>query len=264
MLFPTQTIEDYIIVTLRESSLSGPELLQLVQKEKIISKESFYRIMRKLLRDEVLVKNKTVYNLNTRWLEKLSEFSNKNAKSNIALDDGDQITYTFKNAESMYNYWAYLYDSLYKNHDTSIPLLLYHSHQWFIYAREEAEKIFFNRFIKQKQNVFLSIGGNSELEKNFKKEWSDKYLHINTGISYGLEKTLYINVIDDYIFKVYTSKKFADDIDTFFTNTREMDENAKKRLIALTERKDKTKLILKRSKKEAELLIHRYKKDFVF
>jgi hypothetical protein len=265
MFFSDKKIENNIIHVLRFTPLSGPVLLEKVQKIKKISKESFYRVLRQLLREEVVIKNKLIYSLNSRWIEKLSDFINSNNQYQpIDLDDGDQITYTFKNPQTMYNYWAYVYDIIFEKHNRKIPILLYHSYQWFIYAREESEKIFLNKFTKNKQLGLLSIGNNDQLQKSFKNKWSSKYLQINTGISYGNDNTVYINVVGDYIFKVYTTKKFASKLDLFFKTHSIITEQSQKELLIISQEKDKTKLVIKRSRKESQKWLARYKKDFVY
>lgn len=265
MLFPIKKPEEYIIFILRNKVLSGPQLLKEVQKKFSISKESFYRILRTLLLDEVILKNKTIYSIHSRWLESLSEFINYNdGNTTLSLQDGDQVTYTFKDAKSMYNYWAYMYDTLFKKHPRNTPILLYHSYHWFIYGRKEAETLFFKKFTKEKQLVLLSIGGNSLLEKDFKKDWASKYIQINTGITYGNENTVYINVVGEYIFKVHTSKKFAEDIKKFLHETKIITPQTLDVLKTIIERKDHAKLTIKRSKKESQKWFTKYKKDFVF
>jgi len=69
-------------------------------------------------------------------------------------------------------------------------------------------------------------------------------------------------VLDDFIFKVSVSKRFADDIDTFFKSNKEITEQNKKELEFLCNRKDTTKMTLIRSKKEADKWRVRFNKYF--
>jgi hypothetical protein len=263
MFLSSQKTENNIIRILRKGAVPGAILLTQVSTLKKVSKENFYRILRKLLKEEVIIKNKTQYAINSRWLDTVSDFINSGQGQIINLQQGDQITYNFSNARSMYDYWAYVYDFLFEQHDRKVPILLYHSYQWFIYAREDSEKIFLNKFTKNKQLGMLCIGNNSQSQKDFKRTWSSKYLQINTGITYSNDHTVYINVVGDYIFKVYTSKKFALQLESFFKKYPVITDEARLEIIKLSQEKDRTKLVIKRSLKESQKWFSRYRKDFV-
>jgi DNA-binding PadR family transcriptional regulator len=274
MLFTQKKeLEDMIIEVLQKDPMGGSELLEQIQlSKKHTSKETFYRVLRRLLSDDVVIKNKRLYMISSRWLEQLYEFSKKirgedsfgNGQEFLSLEDGNQITYNFKNAKSMYNYWAYIYDVVYERHNHKQPILIYHPHEWFIYGRVEAETLFLGRFTKDKQLAFLSIGGKTLLDKNFKKDWANEFLKINIGFDLGQENTDYINVVGDYIFKVSMSSRFAKDIDLFFQIHTDVTQENINELMKLVERTEKAKLVFKHSKKEADKLRMKFKKYFVF
>lgn len=274
MLFsPSQELEDVLVETLGARPVDGATLLLSVRKVlPNTTKETFYRTLRKLLVLEVVIKNKRLYAISSRWLEKLSLWSTEQteksffSKSNafLSLEEGNWITYNFKNAQSMYNYWAYIYDMVYQKHNHKVPILLYHTHEWFIHGRKESEYLFLNRFKHDKQLAFLSIGSKSALDKEFQKSWSGQFLKINVGFNFSLENTEYINVVGDYIFKVSMSKRFADDLDDFFNIEKTISEENLDKLLKIVKRKEKAKLVFKHSKKEADIWRKKFRKYFVF
>jgi len=264
-------IEEYIVELLHIKEALGPTLLaQIQQKDKNISKETFYRVLRSLLKEEVIHKHNKIYQLNRHWLQRVYRFSKKHIETNIGIDadnilsfqEGDKISYKFKNPNLMGIYWAHTYDMIFERHDPLIPILIYHPHEWLIHTRNDSESFFLNRFNEDKKLALFSIGGNTNLDTTFKKDWGNEYVQINTGITYGIKKTEYINVLGDFIFKVSVSKKFSDDIEAFFQKNEKITSENKIELQKLCNRKDPAKMIFTRSKKEADKWRTKFKKDF--
>ena len=106
------------------------------------------------------------------------------------------------------------------------------------------------------------IGSTAELDKKFRLDWSHDFRQITTGVNYGLDTTTYINVLGDFIFKVQTSKKFGTDIDVFFKKNKIMTPEAVTELQTLCNRRDKVKMTLIKSKKEAVKWRTKFKKYF--
>ena len=264
-------IEEYIVELLHNKEAYGPTLLSEIQKQnKDISKETFYRVLRSLLKEEVIHKSNKVYQLNRHWLQRIYRFSKKHIETNMATDtdhilsfeEGDKISYKFKNPNLMGIYWAHTYDMIFEQHNPLVPILIYHPHEWLIYTRTESESFFLNRFNEDSKLVLFTIGGNTVLDKIFKKEYASEFIYVNTGISYGIKNTEYINVLGDFIFKVSVSKKFSNDLESFFQRNKEITEENKLELQKLCNRKDTAKMVLSRSTKEAGKWRTKFKKDF--
>lgn len=266
-------IEDWIVELLHEKEAEGPTLLaELQKKDTSITKETFYRVVRKLLSDEVVNKQSKIYQLNRHWLQKIYRFSKKHIETNQSIDadnilsfeEGDKISYRFKNPNLMGIYWAHTYDMIFDRHDAKEPILIHHPHEWLIHTRTESESFFLSRFKDDKKLAFFSIDGKTELDKEFKKGHENKFLQVGISIDYGLKNTEYINVLGDFIFKVSVSKRFADDLDAFYKNNREITPENKMELEKLCNRKDSAKMVFTRSKKEADKWRVKFNKYFYF
>ncbi|HRH24991.1 MAG TPA: hypothetical protein PLQ20_01480 [Candidatus Paceibacterota bacterium] len=266
-----QTTEDIVIEALGTRGMLGPDLLRVVrEKLPFLPKETFYRVVRSLLQREVLSKHNALYELNLHWLEQIYRFSKKHIETAGATDtdqilsfkEGDSITYKFKNAESMGVYWAHIYDLVFHRHNPKIPILVYHPHEWLIHTRNHAESLFLNRFEEDKKNVHFAIGGDSQNDKDFKKFWNSKYRQIATGINIGLKNNEYINVLDDFIFKVSLGKKVSNDIDIFFKTHKNITEENLQELNFLTLKRENCRMIFTKSKKEADKYRAKFKKYF--
>ena len=264
-------IEDFLVELLHQQESSGPALLEKARaKDADISKETFYRVLRKLLEEEVVNKQSAIYQLNRHWLQRIYRFGKKHIETNQSIDadhilsfeEGDKITYKFKNPNLMGIYWGHTGDMIIESHNPKIPMLIYHPHEWLIHTRIASETFFLNRFTEDKKLVFFSIGGNTEIDTQFKKTWENKYRQIGTNINLGLKKTEYLNVFGDFIFKVTTSTRFAEDLEKFFKKNLKITEENKAELEALCNRRDTTKMTLTRSKKEADKWRTKFSKYF--
>lgn len=265
------TIEELIIESLGGGAMTGAGLLRTVRA--ILpqtTKETFYRTLRSLLKQEIVTKYGMLYGINRHWLQRLYRFTKPKIElvkqpklySVLAFEEGDAITYKFKTPNLMGIYWAHLYDAVFDLHDPELPILIYHPHEWLIHTRTESETFFLRRFSEDHKRGLFAIGGMAELDKEFKKKYSNTYLEIATGASYGFKNTEYINVLGDFIFKVTVSARFAKDVDNFFKKYTKVDDDNREELIELCNRRDTVKMVFTRSKKEAERFRKKYTKDF--
>ncbi len=259
-------LEERILETLHRGTFDGPTLLEtLRKKDPTLSKETFYRILRKLLREEVVSKYLKYYSLNHNWLQRLYRFGKQHIEESdelLSFKEGDRIVYSFKNPNLMGIYWAHIYDTIFDHHDPNDPVLVFHPHEWLIHTRTSAESFFLNRFEDDKKPVFFALGGATPLDASFKKTWSSKFRQIATGTSYGLGNNEYLNVLGDFIFKITTSKKFGNDLQAFFKKHSTLTPEALKELESLCNRNDRARMVFIRSKKEADSWRKRFNKHF--
>ena len=266
-----KTLAEHIIYLLDRQSLSGTQIVQELLQAQKTSKESIYRTLRKLLHQEVINKAQKKYSLNRHWIQRMHEFSMRHigntqsvdAHSILQFNDGDSITYQFKNPDLMGIYWGHLYDCVMDIHPQHIPILIYHPHEWLIHTRTQSEEYTLKRFEKDQKLVLFSIGGNTELDRQFKKDWSGDYLKININSSInGLKQNRYINVLGDFIFEVRTTVSFENAVDDFFKKNKSINESNKHTLEKIIHDGYRTKLIFSRNQKKAELWRKKLSKDF--
>lgn len=271
MLFADKIrVDEYIIEILDKGSMEGPALLEAINGHQIISKQALYKSLRKLQQNEVINKTGTHYSLNRTWLRKIYDFGKRHIheveKIEVAnilnLEDGDSVTYKFKNPFLMDITWGHLYDITYEQTDKLQTMLNYHPHEWLMLSRTETETYFLDRFKKDKKTILFNIGGNTFLDKKFKKDFQTEHVKINTGISYNLKDNQYLSVVGDYIFEITTDPEFEKMVHTFFTEHTGIDELAQKQIEAISKKKYRSKLKLSKNKKKADMWRKKFKKDF--
>mgnify|MGYP003343436950 CR=1 FL=1 len=129
-------------------------------------------------------------------------------------------------------------------------------------SRQRSEEYFLNRFDEDKKLLFFSVGGDSRLDKKFKKEWGSRFRQINTGQDYGLGNNRYLNVFGDFIFLVTTDGGFGEGLDSIYSEHEDIDSKMSHELAVLAQAPHKTKLVFMRNKKKADEWRRRFLKDF--
>ena len=263
-----QRIDEYIIEILNEGSLEGPDLLNQVKKYKsIITKQALYKSLRQLVESEVITKTGKKFSLNRFWLQKIYQFAkrhinNVGSKNILEFEDGESLTYHFKNPYLLDITWLHFYDMVYEENPHDQVILDYQSHEWPILVRPDTEKYWINRFNKEKRLILISIGGNTVLDKKFKKDWNSEFVHINTGVTYGINDNKYISVIGDYIFEVTIDIAFSKQVNLFFEKESMLTEDSLNKLKLITQKRYKSKLNILRNKHKADIWRKKFKNDF--
>lgn len=264
------SIESLIIKSLKDTGSSGPDIISAVKKHKpTLTDQAIYVVLRRLISDTILYKRDKTYSINRLWLTELYNFASSRlntlqraeAREVLDLEDGDKITYQFKNPHLMDIYWEHIFDTLLAVHDKTIPIIVYHPHNWFLYARPESEKFFLQQFTKQKIRALFTTCGKTPLDLKFKNTWRSEYLQINCGNSYGFKNGYYVNILGDIIIEVFTDATFSKEIEKIYTLS-DTDESFKQFMKTVSSKRYKTKLVISKDKKKSDLLFKKITKDF--
>ncbi len=255
-------IEDYIIKVLDQKPQRGPLLVDAINasSDKKLTKQAVYASLRKLLDQEVVTKSGTLYTLNRVWLQKLYQFSKKHIQLGTPKDyqtvldfeDGDSVTYKFKNPHMMDIMWGHLYDLVYEITDPHQVIINHHPHEWLILGRTETETYWLNRYNNDQKMLLFNIGGNTELDKLFKHQYSSDYIKINTGVDYGFRPNQYLAVVGDYIFDISVEHGFEQAVDDLFQQDDISDLSVTKKAVEqLAKSKYSSKLKLTKNPEKA-------------
>jgi hypothetical protein len=273
MIFGEKTrIEEHIIELLDKGAIEGALLLTKLQKDysPTVTKQAMYLALRKLIKEEIIHKSSGYYSLNRFWIQKMKAFTDRHTDSSTNIDpmnildfeDGESVTYRFKNPFTLDITWGHLYDILFENNDVHQVMLNHHPHEWLMLSRTETEKFWLNQINKQSKMMLFTISGKTELDSRFQKNWSSDYVKINTGESYGLKPNQYLSVVGDYMFEVTTDPKFEERVDRFFKENKTINDSAKKQIEAISKQRYKSKLKISKNKKKADIWRKKFKKDF--
>lgn len=273
MIFGEKTrIEEYIIELLDTRIMTGPTLLENLQKDysPTVTKQAVYLALRKLMKEEVINKIGINYSLHRIWLQKIKSFAERHTTTNndinpmnvLNFEDGDSVSYKFKSPFLLDIVWHHLYDITFEANEKYRVMLNHHPHEWLMLARTETESFWLSEVNKQQKMILFTIGGLTDLDRQFKRKWSSDYVKINIGESYGLKSNQYLSVVGDYIFEITMDESFEKEVDDFFKKNRKINELTQKQINAISKRKYRSKLKLSKNKKKADMWRKKYRKDF--
>ncbi len=272
MIFGDKThLEEYIVELLDKGPASGPALLERLDRvHEPITKQAMYKALRKLLKAEVVSKQKSKYVLNRYWLQKIREFSERHTREATLVDannilnfeNGDSVTYVLKSPYLMDVTWSHLYDILYDASPKHHVMLNYHPHEWLYLSRPETERLWLNRFVQDQKIMCFTIGGTSFLDRKFQKEFSSDFVKINLGETYGLRHNQYLAVQGDYIFEITTDEEFERKVHKLFEQFDSESKVEQAKIHELSKLKYKSKLKLSKNKKKADAWRKKFKNDY--
>lgn len=273
ILNPT-SIEEQIVSLLQKNSLTGARLLEEIKKDRPkTTKQAVYVALRVLRSGEIVVKHRKLFSLSSVWIIKMTEFfhmaryfytKTRTADEGfLSLEDGDRISYTFKNPNIADIFWGHAFDILSEVTLLTEPVYVYNPHEWFLHARHDSEKAIFDRITKTGKQVLVIGGGNTSLDKSLTKEFDGKISQYYPTDEVIFEKrNYYLNIFDDFIIEAWIDENVAKKIDIFYQTTSTWNEDSKSVLKKIIETEGKNKLTISRNKRRADKLKKVFKKYF--
>ncbi len=257
--------EETIIALLAQKSASGETLLLEAQKVKpLFTKQALYAILRRLIKQEVIVKHGKQFSLSNVWIGKMANFFTRASEQYgihqesvdfLSLADGDKISYSFKSPEETDRFWGhafYVLANLMPPHrDKKEPVYIYNPHEWFMLIRQESELHLFRKLADDKRQLWLLAGHRHPLDLHVKQFFDGTHLQYHTLVEPLFEKPYYyINVFGDFIIEAFLDVSVAEKMDQLYISASEWDEATKKELSSLIA-KGKTKLVISRNARKA-------------
>lgn len=273
ILNPT-SIEEQIVSLLQKNSLTGARLLEEIKKDRPkTTKQAVYAALRVLRSGEIVVKHRKLFSLSSVWIIKMTEFFHMAryfyTKTRTAdegflnLEDGDRMSYVFKNPNVADMFWGHAFDILSEITPLAEPVYVYNPHEWFLLARHDSEKAIFDRITKTGKQLLVIAGGNTNLDKSLTKEFDGKISQYYPTDEVIFEKrNYYLNIFDDFIIEAWIDEDVARKIDNFYQATPTWNKETEAILKKIIEIEGKNKLTISRNKKRAEKLKKVFKKYF--
>ncbi|MDQ5962011.1 MAG: hypothetical protein QG669_404 [Patescibacteria group bacterium] len=261
--------KELIVHLLAEGALDTTDLQEKVQAKKSVTKQGFYKALRELVRDEVVVKNKQLAVLSNLWINKLQSFVTqvdeqyKQSSDFIALQEGENITYHFKTLESLDLFWMHQFFLIAKQFPNE-PTIFYNSHEFWSLFRNTEQVLLYSWIRDHKRKTYFVIGGDSRLDKETTKHIFSYGLDMHYEANTGLKKNYYFTVIGEYIVATILDMNTTNAIDALYKKYDTWTEETQKELSIILGRLKRSKVVIERNKKKAEMLRKKLMKYFLF
>ena len=269
-----QKIEEYIVSLLQRGPISNMGLVkEIAVFRPKTTKQAVYDALRKLKKAEMVVTHGKTTSLKSAWISDMSDFFAKvkhfyfiNGASDdgfLSFEDGDKITYNFKNPEVADGFWGHAFDILAGIISADEPIYIYNPHEWVLLAREDQEVQMFSRAKKQNKQILLTCPGNTALDKYVKRFFDGTHLqYYLSPIQLFKKPNYYLNVLGDYLIEVWIDEKTHEKIENFYRNHQNFDDDAKKEIQNIIGSQGKNKISISRNKEKAEKLKKTLGKEF--
>lgn len=261
---PAKThLEQRIIELLHTGPIKSVVLVDRLVLESKVTIQAVYAAIRKLRQEEVLLVQGKKLALNIVWLQRMGIFfaqaqqvyvgeGGSEAFSFGTLEEGDRVTYKFKNPVLLDQVWGQVFFELVKRVSVDMPIMIYNPHYWFPIVRQESEATIFNWLQAEGYKAYFATASTSMLDsktiKEFLKDMNHSY---SLGVQKGYENNFYMNIVGDYLIEVTLDETVSAGINDFFAERESCITQDVNMLRAIVESGGKNKIVIVRNKTKA-------------
>lgn len=261
--------KEIIISLLSKGPIDSIELQKEVEGRKTITKQGFYKALRELVAEEVVVKNKQIVALSNLWINKLQSFVTavdeeyKQSSEFIDLQEGETITYHFKTLESLDLFWMHQFFLIAKNFSTE-PVIFYNPHEFWSLFRHQEQSLLYQWLQENKREVYFVIGGETSLDKETTSYIKDFGIHVHHTKDTGLKKNYFSTVTGEYCIETVLDMNTTNNINALYVDHPSWSTKTEQDLGMVLQNLKRSKVVIERNKEKAERLRKKLMRYFVF
>ena len=262
LLSRKESLEDSVVSLLLEREQSVKTLIKtLSSKGFSVTIQAVYKVLRILVKSEVVIKRTNMYALSEEWRGRIIDTFEK-TQNRFELAEGESIIFDLASLVHLDQQWKNIVLPLHNAHPTA-PVFFYNPHEIWIHlneSRKQSEYAYYTSFKENKTHAFALFGGDTEHDKTMKKELQNEYLQIAVGVE-AFSKTDYPTIFGDYIITTRISKRLSEEIEQSYKES-ESKIVLEDRLQEIGIEKKKVKLIIERDREKAKKLRKKLSKEF--
>ena len=263
-------INEVIVSLLAAGPVDTLDLLTQTKNRTKVSKTGFYKALRELLAEEVVTKNKQTVLLSTIWVNKVASFTEdvqnhylaKASEQILSLSEGDSMTFKFKSILDLDILWMHYFYMIVKQIDA--PVLFYTYHEFWSLFRSDLQNQMYQWIKTNNKKTYFVIGNNSPLDIETTKPHKSYGLEIAYESKTTLSPNIGFTIIGDYIFNTIIDATTIHAIDALYVKYQKWQPSIATELNEIISRMRRSKVVIERNKKKAEMLRKKLMKYFVF
>lgn len=271
MIKERKQLSHFIVKALaQEPSLDVSELNKYIVAEsgKNYSIQGLYKELKNLQQEGVLFKLGNKYSLRLPWVLDFVSLADSLSRvyverpqfSNILPEIGKKEIWHFSNLLKMNDFWSHLLLILLKQSKNKI-LLGWNPHPWFHLVQTEKEEQYIKALKLVKSKLYLIVGGNTFLDKWTEKFWKEKNIKYSFGKSdFQDQRSLYVNVVDDYVVTIKLDSKTSQAIDQIYQETKTINDLDLSAIISIFNQKTNASIWLEKNPEKAKKIGIKFKK----
>jgi len=258
MLGTSQTnLQEKIVTLLIDNPLSAKGLLSNLKSAGMnYSIQALYDQLRILVKEGVLIKNKSTYSINADWITKIKTLLRI---PEIKLSEKQRVTTYCKTLLETDIAWKDLY---YKTPKTEHVFFYNPDQLWlFIEDRQESEDLFYSS--KKEYTGYYLLGGSYPTHLEFRRAYRTDKFKIEMELLESIKPNMHISVIGDYILSVVLDEDQSQQIHNAISNHDLSHEEIGKQINDIAKVETRHKVIYERNRKKAHMLAKRIGATFL-
>lgn len=257
-----KTLNDHITEALLGKSLSVHELqAYLGAKNTNVTVQGIYKALRELIGEDIVVKHKKTYSISTIWRDKLNQLTGTQEYS-FKLSPNKKVSYTFNKLEHIDAFWKHSLNDLDKE-TGDCPTFDFCPHNFWLFVpgRYDSEIEYVNSFLRDKKYIFSIIGGDTQFDKERKRDYTHDFHKINLDTDIDINRRDHITVMGPYIITTRVSLSLAQQTDKLYDSAQNQEE-LEQGLQKVFKRPGTILMTIEHKQQKAKKLRKRIAKDF--
>ena len=171
-MLPRSNLEQKIVQSLHTGPVKSTVLVEGLVVGEGVTLQAVYAAIRRLRQDEIVLVQGKKLALSSVWLERMGEFFAEAQKVYLEkaqeepfsfghLQEGDRVTYKFKNPVLLDQVWGHVFFELVKRVSVDAPIMIYNPHYWFPIVRQESEDLIFRWLQTQGYKAYFATASTS-------------------------------------------------------------------------------------------------------
>jgi len=199
LLGTKKTLYDHITEALLGGSLDVSQIQSYLASRKVpASVQGIYKTLRELVSEDIVVKQKKNYLINSVWRNKLDEMVSQ--KTPFKLFPGEEVSYKFNTIENTDAFWKHTFQDI-EAEAKLFPVFHFTPHQYWLMipSRKQSEEEYYARYDAEKIYCFSIIGGTTPFDNQRKKELVTPFHQVTVDTNSGFNRRDHLSVIGPYI-----------------------------------------------------------------
>lgn len=252
--------DDLIVERLSKGESTVKDMFNEVHESHPVTLQATYKAVNKLIKQEVIAKVGKKISLSKEWINKVRTGLGEGIQL-PKLNDGESLTFSFNSFEQQDIFWKHLMLLVQEEVGPRFPVFFVDPHEMFLFLRPESQREYLQSFAKDRRYGFMTLGGNSFGDKEYRKEFESEYFQVNFAPGDIKKRHVHIVVIGDFISETIVTPEMAQKIDELYekdTNLEVLTHGVKD----LFKSKNQVRMRFSRNAERASRLRRRLAKPF--